>query len=712
MKMTSNTWIHHFPNLRTRASQDQLVLLRQSVDPDSEEFQTTLSSVAEIIFTLFCDEKTKLWELFPSVPKNLLVDLAEFDTRVRNALRRHGYEFIGNVLETDLRHLLTLQQMGRLSVVLLLRQLLKISLAPDQYRLADNYIPGADSEIEHPVLDPSLSLLSDEYFLNFSSNKFFDLNKMLNRLALFEFYGGNNDSQLIYLLESKDLERDKVSAPSSFTSKSWLEGLNPPTITELCDEFLDALNESQKTVIRKRLAAKSQMTLDQVGELLEVTRERARQIQKSVIKGFEEYLANREIFGIATDSLRQALKTPRLKQQTLKQFADLKSKTSGKVTTLEVLLGFGLIEERESLLCADFTYFDGLFAEAWANVGSNGLSISEASLVDYLTLQGASVDLKALHQYLIDRGYSKLSGSWFSYRGRGILEASHAVLAILEAPLTPEQIMQNLKGDGRTARSLQNAMAKSSLFVRISKTQWGLKIWGMEPYDGIREAIQSHLDDYGSVQLDVLEKTLESKFRVSRKSVAAYAQAYPFKVVDGWVSNSSVLQIGSKPVEATKRLYFTSYGVSLRLVINSELLRGSSPNAPKALCSWLGIKSGEAREFESDWGKFVVSNVSFMATMTSVKKLCDRFGLVETDELLLGFDGKTVVCRPVRSKGDPETYLRDAFSIASDAEILHGARYALRLESDSGWLEIKQILNKRKEPELVTAIALLESGKV
>lgn len=706
--MVSNTWLGKFPKLGIRANDEQSAYLNQTIDPDSPQFEITLNSVAEIIFTVFNEDSTNFGEIFPNVQNGLRVDDADFDTRVRNVLRRNGYEFLGNVLRTNLPNVLKLQNMGQLSAIFLLRQLLRIEVLPAQFRADDNMLLKDESADEETVLELNSSLPSDEVLLGFTSGQAQALAATLNRLAVFDFYSRADESSLISFPASKVSKIDEQDTSDTITSKSWLDGVDLPSLTELCDEFIEPLDDSRRLIIEKRLAAKTPMTLDQVGELLGVTRERARQIQKSVTKGFEDHLDSRKIFRIATAALKNYLKTPLTKTRTLKNFPDLKRKTLARVTAYDFLVGLGVLEAREELVCADFTYFDELFAKAWDAVGTGGIFITEAALIDFLSVEGADVDVKSLSLYLVAEGYAKVSDCWFGYRGRGIIDVAQAVLAIQATPLTPVQIMGYLKEDTRTERSLQNAMASSPLFVRTSKIQWGLESWGVEPYETIRGSIQSHLDEFGSVQLDVLEKTLANKFGVSRKSVAAYAQSYPFKVVDGWVSNSSVQPIGSKSVESTKKLYFTSSGISIRIVINAEILRGSSPSAPKALCSWLGIRAGEALELASDWGKFTVSNVSFMANMTSIKKLCDQLGLGEGDELLLSFDRESVVCRPIRSQGAPEAYLRDVFSVQPEGIILQAAIAALRLEANSGWADVKQALDKRKEFDLVQVIESLK----
>ena len=138
--MVSTTWLGKFPKLGIRANDEQSAYLNQTIDPDSPQFEITLNSVAEIIFTVFNEDSTNFGEIFPNVQNGLRVDDADFDTRVRNVLRRNGYEFLGNVLRTNLPNVLKLQNMGQLSAIFLLRQLLRIEVLPAQFRADDNLL--------------------------------------------------------------------------------------------------------------------------------------------------------------------------------------------------------------------------------------------------------------------------------------------------------------------------------------------------------------------------------------------------------------------------------------------------------------------------------------------------------------------------------------------------------------------------------------------
>ena len=56
------------------------------------------------------------------------------------------------------------------------------------------------------------------------------------------------------------------------------------------DIFAETLKDRERVLWEKRLTADDPMTLQEVGDIFGVTRERARQIEKEMIRRFREYL--------------------------------------------------------------------------------------------------------------------------------------------------------------------------------------------------------------------------------------------------------------------------------------------------------------------------------------------------------------------------------------------------------------------------------------
>ena len=61
-------------------------------------------------------------------------------------------------------------------------------------------------------------------------------------------------------------------------------------ITQKIAEFGETLKEKEAFLLRKRLLAENPLTLQEAGEALNISRERARQIEKSVMQKLKAYL--------------------------------------------------------------------------------------------------------------------------------------------------------------------------------------------------------------------------------------------------------------------------------------------------------------------------------------------------------------------------------------------------------------------------------------
>ena len=89
---------------------------------------------------------------------------------------------------------------------------------------------------------------------------------------------------------------------------------------------------------------------------------------------------------------------------------------------------------------------------------------------------------------------------------------------------------------------LTNKIASAALssipeIVRISRTQWALRDWGLHEYRGIVEEIVTYINrEGGTAKVDPLIEEVAQRFDVKKWSVRAYMQTAKFHMRDGLIS--------------------------------------------------------------------------------------------------------------------------------------------------------------------------------
>ena len=65
------------------------------------------------------------------------------------------------------------------------------------------------------------------------------------------------------------------------------------TLRSLIEEFSTELDERETRILRNRILAEERLTLQQIGDEFELTRERVRQIEAQLVKRIREFMRER-----------------------------------------------------------------------------------------------------------------------------------------------------------------------------------------------------------------------------------------------------------------------------------------------------------------------------------------------------------------------------------------------------------------------------------
>ena len=96
---------------------------------------------------------------------------------------------------------------------------------------------------------------------------------------------------------------------------------------------------------------------------------------------------------------------------------------------------------------------------------------------------------------------------------------SEAVLHVLGAPATAEEIVEKIGAECTSLRAVSAALSAYDRFIRASRRAWGLRVWEIDEYCGIADAIRARIDARGGqIRVDELIDDMLSTFPDVRKA--------------------------------------------------------------------------------------------------------------------------------------------------------------------------------------------------
>ena len=317
----------------------------------------------------------------------------------------------------------------------------------------------------------------------------------------------------------------------------------------LAQEVLSALHELwgslspvEQTILNRRLLTADPLTLEEVGQTANLTRERIRQIEKSV----ESRLNHPSITGPAAKcwvGMLAAVLRQELGPITHRQ--DLEERVSATFPAQHNLEApNGAVNEMARHLLQqelDYSCADGVCLSSAARTVIGELKEQASSLADEIGLLKETALRDCLQDdkwqqhweaLLKQAGLHRLNNH-LALRDTSKAKAKAALLSI-GRPATKEEIgeLSGLRPDRAGAQ-----LSLLSGVVRADKKRWGLAEWVDDEYEGIpAEIIQRINEDGGSTRLNRLLEELPRMFEVSESSVEAYAKTARFQIQDGYVS--------------------------------------------------------------------------------------------------------------------------------------------------------------------------------
>jgi hypothetical protein len=486
-----------------------------------------------------------------------------------------------------------------------------------------------------------------------------------------------------------------------------------------------ALDEREAMIARERILAwrNGQKTLSDLAERLEVTRERVRQVQKTLTRRLLEE-APAPIVHLAS-RLRSRL-------------GEMTSSEALWTASSELVAASGEPSSDELALRVELL---GHLAGPWLGRGSLLLSEQAAAAVDRAItviallepgepadevvtalgeeLQIGDLGLEQLRPLLSLR---ELGGSLYLWRGSQ-LDKAYTFLAAAERPLEFFELHAGV-GLEASPRSLAQRLRGDRRFMRRGKDSFGLREWGGEEYSGILEELEQAIERAGGrVDLAELSDRLTAEFDVSGNSVRSYASDRRFvRYEDGTIAMRGAedeeeqvpLRVAS--LEDTPAVYQLRGVWHLRIEIDHDVLRGSGRPIRRSVAAAADLEPGLGLGFRYQDGiEVTFSWRATQPTIGSVRGVAIAHGAVEGDLLFLPLSGaeprqsqlirgrvrqaETGVRRLAAEVGvDPESVDRAA------EEPPLAVRLALGLTYGSGWHDVVDRLRRRRETGLLELV--------
>ncbi|OBJ37426.1 hypothetical protein A5630_04620 [Mycolicibacterium mucogenicum] len=456
------------------------------------------------------------------------------------------------------------------------------------------------------------------------------------------------------------------------------EGANRSDIAALFDDALGALDVRATEVLAARLFADNPATLDHLGQIHNVTRERIRQIEGKARGTMMTLISEAGPLAMAAESVRSLVGTIRPLDDLIELIPAL-----GNVVervgqpAWRVLDRLDDVYEIEDGWCVvptmiaaqEFTRTQlAERANQHGVIRLDELDIVEASRIDQKPNLTAS--------WLMYCGYI-ICGEHVLTRTSSVGDYAAAVLFLEGSPLSPQEIVDRFVFD-RSARSLGNALGDDDRFERVDRDRWALKEWGMEAYTGIRSLIRELIARGGGrARLEDVVEYITGRYSVSASSITAYSAAAPFTTKDGIVQLGGERTARRSPRQ-TRRLFRRANGWAYRVRITTDHLRGSGFVAPIAITTILDLSEGQTLQLDSRLGPQAVAWTGIQPQFGTIRRfLMDEDVAAGTDAFVIINDDRSFSFEQARPMVDEP--IADALTLvgASPAPDPIDARIAL-----------------------------------
>jgi hypothetical protein len=592
-------------------------------------FQGLVGAVAE-------NESMRLVAQLPSLKAlaGSLVAPAFDKSRSRNALARHGIRTWGDLGERTPGDLRSLPNVGALTVGDILRTTVETVVFGPPSSNAEEEHGGQEVSAQQQFAMQRLSRIVQLLASWASSER--NLHRLGDVLTHQPGVGLPPDLHELWH-ELNDLALDDLRA----------HDLPDHPLDVLCEDLLAQLDDPQRTVVEERLLTVDPPTLEQVGKRMSVTRERVRQIQVRAEERLQSLLRSDRYRSISwrADDLREALGPLALadSEETVNAFRwclrDVALEAQSLVTNL-LLYVAGPYRRRDGWL--ELVGAPDLDVRELLGLADEGGMISLASAREWFSHR--SVEPAFQDAWLDQTRKFRRFGEQLVVWNGSLVDKCVSVLALRGEPADAETLVREV-GEGHNARGARDRFFGDERLMRVNRTQWALRSWGLEEYTGITDEIAQRVELAGGRVrlLDVVDE-IASQFNVRPASVRVYAEAPMFVIEDAWVRlrrDDEPFPVQGSLTDCRGVYRSGDRRISVVVPVDKETLRGSGRGCPQPLADLLGVRPGVPRNWTWSGGELLVTwppTAAYGPSIGSCRALALAAGAGDGDLLRLEFD--------------------------------------------------------------------------
>lgn len=597
-------------------------------DPDSGELQT---GIADLVAS---NPSVTVGDLLPQLRAlgDTPVPAGKLPTRIRN---RIPSRFPSALAELRLGALVNMKNVGVGSIAELVENLYRYvafrsataSEVPDESALSSSI------HEEAPVNHPGATVVSDAWVHGLES---------ISAIAATDFNAATLGDLLQVNPDLGDLPPTVTTGLAQILAVD-IGNLHQPTIAQVFGNFIGQLDTRELTIAKHRIWGNDQLTLEETGERLGLTRERVRQLQRQIEGKLRGLLRD-----VDAAPLRARAESLRLRLGTAVPA------TSGLfVTAIEWALRD--FDDDQKAKADDVLLWA---AGPYESIG-DWVTVDRAVLPD---------SAKARSDLLLDEGFAFLNEAYSYLDTLGINESVHETwlrdcktllvletavldtsgnivdlacryLAIIAEPRTTDQILEAL-GRNMNPRGVKQRLMEDSRLIRITKDEFALEEWDFPAYTSVKDLMADAITKAGGhIDMTALIEQLHTQYDVSPGSIKMIAEQPMFRR-DGHVlylrTNDHPYTVRTDIESAIGAYELDKDLLSIRFLVDREILRGSGTSLHEAIAGWLGLRPGETLTLRSDDRSLEVKWRPWSAPgISSVRPIALALGAKEGDGLIL-----------------------------------------------------------------------------
>ena len=383
----------------------------------------------------------------------------------------------------------------------------------------------------------------------------------------------------------------------------------------ILDGWAGGLSASEREIFWKRISVlKPESSLEEIGNLMGVTRERVRQLENGVRRRLYRFLKQGEAWPIHwwAKTLRETLGSAfplNAAERILRAPGESNDYRPILLLSKPGFAGSYLYSQNsEWLVCASARRTD-----------PTPTILSQADKFGRIDREQAAEQLRewglhnSLHEVWLTRSnrVRVFNGQLVDW-GRTVGDRMAFALADLGRPATLEEMMGHI-GENASRGSASNAMSLDPRLVPVDQnpTRWALASWGLPVYERVVDLIRGLLEESGgAMRVDNVVRQIQRDFNVKESSIRSYAHAPMFVTEKGLVrlrtEKDEPYRSDPDSTRHAQGVFQLGTGRVGRLIsVDGEMLRGSGRALGHAAGAILDVRVNDNLTFADEHGHTV-----------------------------------------------------------------------------------------------------------